>query len=85
MANLGWGWPFPNIPANGRPTVTENGQQYGHTGWFGRGGQDYHDGFDFGAGLYNGNVLAVHPGTVYQIGSYTYWWFIIPMHIATFL
>ncbi len=76
MANLGWGWPFPNIPANGRPTVTENGQQYGHTGWFGRGGQDYHDGFDFGAGLYNGNVLAVHPGTVYQIGSYTYWWFI---------
>lgn len=76
MANLGWGWPFPNIPANGRPTVTLNGQQYGHTGWNGRGGQDYHDGFDFGAGLYNGNVLAVHPGTVYQIGSYTYWWFI---------
>lgn len=76
MANLGWAWPFPNIPANGRPTVTVNGQQYGHTGWFGRGGQDYHDGFDFGAGLYNGNVLAVHPGTVYQIGSYTYWWFI---------
>lgn len=76
MANLGWGWPFPNIPANGRPRVTVNGQQYGHTGWFGRGGQDYHDGFDFGAGLYNGNCLAVHPGTVYQIGSYTYWWFI---------
>lgn len=76
MANLGWGWPFPNIPANGRPTVTLNGQQYGHTGWFGRGNQDYHDGFDFGAGLYNGNVLAVHPGTVFQIGSYTYWWFI---------
>lgn len=77
MANLGWGWPFPNIPANGRPRVTLNGQQYGHTGWIRPGStNDYHDGFDFGAGLYNGNCLAVHPGTVYQIGSYTYWWFI---------
>ena len=77
MANLGWGWPFPNIPANGRPIADLSAQRFGHTGWVRPGStNDYHDGFDFGANRYNGNVLAVHPGTVYQIGSYTYWWFI---------
>ena len=77
MANLGWGWPFPNIPANGRPIADLSAQRFGHTGWVRPGStNDYHDGFDFGANRYNGNVLSVHPGTVYQIGSYTYWWFI---------
>ena len=72
----GWAWPFPNIPKGGEPTVQENGQQFGHTGWFGRGGQDFHDGFDFGASLYNGNVLAVHPGTVHKIGADLGWWYV---------
>lgn len=75
MANLGWGWPFPNIPASG-PAVLVNGQQYGHTGWFGRGGQDFHDGFDFDASRYNGNCLAVHPGTVHKIGADLGWWYV---------
>lgn len=76
MANLGWGWPFPNIPANGRPVVYLNGQQYGHTGWFGRGGGDFHDGFDFDGAHYNGNCLAVHPGTVHHIGADLGWWYV---------
>lgn len=76
MANLGWGWPFPNIPANGQPSVFINGQQYGHTGWFGRGGGDFHDGFDFDASRYNGNCLAVHPGTVHKIGADLGWWYV---------
>ena len=75
MANLGWGWPFPNVPASG-PAVLVNGQQYGHTGWFGRGGQDFHDGFDFDASRYNGNCLAVHPGTVHKIGADLGWWYV---------
>ena len=75
MANLGWGWPFPNIPASG-PAVLVNGQQYGHTGWFGRGGGDFHDGFDFDASRYNGNCLAVHPGTVHKIGADLGWWYV---------
>lgn len=76
MANLGWGWPFPNIPAGGRPVVYLNGQQYGHTGWFGRGGGDFHDGFDFDGAHYNGNCLAVHPGTVHHIGADLGWWYV---------
>ena len=75
MANLGWGWPFPNITASG-PAVLLNGQQYGHTGWFGRGGGDFHDGFDFDASRYNGNCLAVHPGTVHKIGADLGWWYV---------
>ena len=76
MANLGWAWPFPNIPANGQPSVFINGQQYGHTGWFGRGGGDFHDGFDFDGAHYNGNCLAVHPGTVHKIGADLGWWYV---------
>lgn len=71
-----WGWPFANIPKDGQPSIQENGQQFGHTGWFGRGGQDFHDGFDFGASVYNGNVLSVHPGTVHAIGADLGWWYI---------
>ena len=63
MANLGWAWPFPNIPANGEPAVLLNGQQYGHTGWIRpHSNTDYHDGFDFDASRYNGTCLAVLPG-----------------------
>lgn len=76
MANLGWGWPFPNIPASG-PAVLLNGQQYGHTGWIRPGSNtDYHDGFDFDASRYNGNCLAVHPGTVHKIGADLGWWYV---------
>lgn len=71
-----WGWPFPNIPANGEPVADMAAQRFGHTGWYGRGGQDFHDGFDFGANRYNGTVQAVHAGRVHQIGQYTYWWYI---------
>lgn len=73
----GWAWPFPNIPKDGEPIADMAAQRFGHTGWFGRGGQDFHDGFDFGASRYNGNVLAVHPGTVHQIGNYAgQWWYV---------
>lgn len=71
-----WGWPFASIPRNGEPKVLVNGQQFGHTGWFGRGGGDFHDGFDFDSSIYNGNVLAVHPGTVHAIGADLGWWYI---------
>ena len=77
MANLGWAWPFPNIPANGEPAVLLNGQQYGHTGWIRpHSNTDYHDGFDFDASRYNGNCLAVHPGTVHKIGADLGWWYV---------
>ena len=77
-SSAGWAWPFPNIPANGEPVVQLNGQQFGHTGWIRPGSNsDFHDGFDFGASRYNGNVLAVHPGTVHQIGNYAgQWWYV---------
>lgn len=72
----GWGWPFPNIPKNGEPQWI-NGQQFGHTGWIRPGSNtDFHDGFDFGASWYNGNVLAVHPGTVHHIGADLGWWYV---------
>lgn len=72
-----WGWPFPNIPRNGEPVVDINGQQYGHTGWIRPGSNtDFHDGFDFGAGRYNGNVLSVHPGTVKAISDDIGWWYV---------
>lgn len=70
-----WGWPFANIPRNGQPTVYLNGQQFGHTG-YARGGGDFHDGFDFDGAHYNGNVLAIHPGTVHKIGADLGWWYI---------
>ena len=76
MANLGWAWPFPNIPANGEPRFI-NGEQYGHTGWIRpHSNTDFHDGFDFGAAWYNGNCLAVHPGTVHKIGADLGWWYV---------
>lgn len=70
-----WGWPFANIPRDGQPNVYLNGQQYGHTG-YGRGGGDFHDGFDFDGAHYTGNVLAIHPGTVHKIGADLGWWYI---------
>lgn len=77
QTNSNWGWPFPNIPKNGEPVVDLNGQQYGHTGWIRPGSNtDFHDGFDFGAGRYNGNVLSVHPGTVKAIGADLGWWYV---------
>lgn len=76
-SSAGWAWPFANIPKDGEPIADMAAQRFGHTGWFGRGGQDFHDGFDFGASRYNGNVLAVHPGTVHQIGNYAgQWWYV---------
>ena len=72
----GWGWPFPNIPKDGEPRWI-NGQQFGHTGWIRpHSNTDFHDGFDFGASWYNGNVLAVHPGTVHKIGADLGWWYV---------
>lgn len=72
----GWAWPFPNIPKDGEPRWI-NGQQFGHTGWIRpHSNTDFHDGFDFGASWYNGNVLAVHPGTVHKIGADLGWWYV---------
>lgn len=76
MANLGWGFPFPNIVSSNK-LYWINGEQYGHTGWIRPGSNtDFHDGFDFGASWYNGNVLAVHPGTVHKIGADLGWWYV---------
>lgn len=73
--SAGWGWPFPNIPKDGEPKWID-GQQYGYTS-YPRGSTNFHDGFDFGSSWYNGNALAVHPGTVHQISTYAgQWWFI---------
>lgn len=69
-----WGWPFPNIPKNGEPRYVE-GEQYGYTS-YPRGSTNFHDGFDFAASWYNGNVLAVHPGTVHHIGADLGWWYV---------
>lgn len=75
-SSAGWAWPFANIPKDGEPQWI-NGQQFGHTGWIRPGSNtDFHDGFDFGASWYNGNVLAVHPGTVHKIGADLGWWYV---------
>ena len=70
----GWAWPFPNIPKDGEPRYIE-GEQYGYTS-YPRGSTNFHDGFDFAASWYNGNVLAVHPGTVHHIGADLGWWYV---------
>lgn len=57
-----WGWPFP-----GGYKGYEEGQQFGVTS-FSRGGNNFHDGFDFGSGRYPGKeVHAIHGGTVVKI------------------
>lgn len=71
-----WGWPFKNIPKDGEPVADMPAQKFGHTGWFGRGGGDFHDGFDFGASRYNGDCLAVHDGKVHKIGNEIGWWYV---------
>lgn len=71
-----WGWPFKNIPKDGEPVADLPAQKFGHTGWFGRGGGDFHDGFDFGANRYNGDCLAVHDGKVHKIGNEIGWWYV---------
>lgn len=56
-----WGWPFPNIGEGNFSAA----QRFGHTGWFGRGGTDFHDGLDFGSVDHPGrDVHCIHSGTV---------------------
>ena len=56
-----WGWPFPNI---GEVNFSA-AQRFGHTGWFGRNGTDFHDGLDFGSVDHPGrDVHCIHGGTV---------------------
>lgn len=73
-SSAGWAWPFTNIPKDGEPRYIE-GEQYGYTS-YPRGSTNFHDGFDFAASWYNGNVLAVHPGTVHHIGADLGWWYV---------
>lgn len=62
-----WTWPFKNVPKSG-PTRFEDGQQFGQTS-YGRGGGNFHDGYDWGSAMYSGDILAVHGGTVYKIDN----------------
>lgn len=62
-----WAYPFASIAQSG-PTGFEEGQQFGTTS-YARAGGNFHDGVDFGSAKYQGSVLAVHGGTVYQVAQ----------------
>lgn len=72
-----WGWPFKTIPKDG-PTRYENGQQYGHTGMIRGGGNDFHDGYDFGSAIVGAGqpILAVHDGKVFKVANDVGWWYV---------
>lgn len=72
-----WGWPFKTIPKDG-PTRYENGQQYGHTGMIRGGGNDFHDGYDFGSAIVGAgqSILAVHDGKVFKVANDVGWWYV---------
>ncbi len=72
-----WGWPFKTIPKDG-PTRYENGQQYGHTGMIRGGGNDFHDGYDFGSAIVGAGqpILAVHDGKVFKVANDVGWLYV---------
>lgn len=57
--------------AGGLKHYNLDGQQYGWTGYK-RGPSYYHDGYDFGSDLYDGNILAVTDATVKFTGVMAY-------------
>src|SRR5699024_819477 len=72
-----WGWTCKTIPKDG-PTRYENGQQYCNTGMICGGGNDFHDGYDFGsANVGPGQlILAVHDGKVFKVAIDVGWWYV---------
>lgn len=63
-----WGYPFSKAYTG----QYEDGQQFGNTGYLrpGTGGTYFHDGFDFGSGIYGAgsDILAVHDGEITHTG-----------------